>query len=326
MRGALAPRFALIPLTTSTISLSQQPFAAISRPFAIRIQILGKFAVMMKIGNWNTLKVLRDTKFGLFLGDEAGNDVLLPNKYCPKEAQIGEELTVFIYRDSEQRLVATNLIPLIKLNCFAFLRVRQVGTVGAFLDWGLEKDLLAPYREQDPRMELGERYVVYMYLDDVTGRLVATNRIRRYLNNTELDVAQGDEIQMLIAEETEIGFRAIVNNRYSGILYRSELFQPVRIGDRLKGYIKAVRPDNKLDLSIQKLGFENVESQTDALLAKLQAMGGRLELGDKSSPEEVQRQLLMSKKTFKKAAGILMKKGLALVDDKSVTLVTPKAK
>jgi predicted RNA-binding protein (virulence factor B family) len=199
--------------------------------------------------------------------------------------------------------------------------VRQVGTVGAFLDWGLEKDLLAPYREQDPRMELGERYIVYMYLDEVTGRLVATNRVRRYLNNAELDVEEGDEVHLLIMEETEIGFRAIVNNRYSGMVYRSELFQPLRVGDRIKAFIKAIRPDNKLDLSLQKLGFENVEDQVGILLSKLQAAGGKLALGDKSNPDEVQRLLKMSKKTFKKAAGMLMKKGMVKVHDFSVELV-----
>ncbi len=279
---------------------------------------------MMNIGKWNTLAVLRDTKFGLFLGDTEGNDVLLPNKYCPKDAKIGDQLEVFLYRDSEERLVATTLTPLVKLNSFAYLTVRQVGTIGAFLDWGLEKDLLAPYREQDPRMEVGYAYIVYMYLDDLTNRLVATNRIRRYLNNDELEVEVGDTVQILVAEEVEIGFRVIVNNRHSGILYRSELFQPVRVGDRMLAFVKAIRPDNKLDISLQKQGFENVETQVKELLAKLEAIGGKLALGDKSDPAAVQAQLNMSKKTFKKAAGILMKKGLVVVDDFSIALVAAK--
>ncbi len=276
---------------------------------------------MMKIGNWNTLTVLRDTKFGLFLGDEAGNDVLLPNKYCPKDAKVGDELYVFLYRDSEQRLIATNLQPLVKLNQFAYLQVRQIATVGAFLDWGLEKDLLAPYKEQDPRMEVGKSYIIYLYLDDLTGRLVATNRIRRYLNNENLDVEAGDEVQLLIIDETDFGFRAVVNHRYSGMLYRSELFQAVKIGDRLKGYVKTVRPDNKLDLSLQKLGFENVTDQTQVLLNKLTEAGGTLAIGDKSDPDSIQKLLNMSKKTFKKAAGILMKQGLVAVDDHVIVMI-----
>ena len=281
---------------------------------------------MMKIGNWNTLTVLRDTKFGLFLGDEAGNDVLLPNKYCPKDAKVGDELYVFLYRDSEQRLIATNLQPLVKLNQFAYLQVRQIATVGAFLDWGLEKDLLAPYKEQDPRMEVGRSYIIYLYLDDVTGRLVATNRIRRYLSNENLDVEAGDEVQLLIIDETDFGFRAVVNHRYSGMLYRSELFQPLKIGDRIKGFVKAVRPDNKIDLSLQKLGFENVTDQTQVLLAKLTEAGGTLPIGDKSDPEAIQQLLNMSKKTFKKAAGILMKKGLVAVDDHVIVMIAGRPK
>jgi uncharacterized protein len=281
---------------------------------------------MMNIGKWNTLTVLRDTKFGLFLGDEAGNDVLLPNKYCPKDAQIGDQLEVFIYRDSEQRLVATNLTPLIRLNSFAYLRVRQITTVGSFLDWGLEKDLLAPYKEQEPRMEEGKRYIVYMYLDEVTGRLVATNRYRRYLSNDQLEVAEGDEVNLIITEETEIGFRAIINHRHTGILYRSDLFQALRIGDKLKGFVKAIRLDNKIDLCLQQQGFENIEVQAQLLLTQLKALGGTIPLGDKSGPEEIQKQLQMSKKTFKKAAGTLMKKGLATVDDHSITIAEPKSK
>lgn len=281
---------------------------------------------MMKIGNWNTLTVLRDTKFGLFLGDEAGNDVLLPNKYCPKDAKVGDELYVFLYRDSEQRLIATNLQPMVKLNQFAYLQVKQIATVGAFLEWGLEKDLLAPYKEQDPRMEVGKSYIIYLYLDDLTGRLVATNRIRRYLNNENLDVEAGDEVQLLIIDETEFGFRAVVNHRYSGMLYRSELFQPVKIGDRLMGYVKTVRPDNKIDLSLQKLGFENVTDQTQVLLNKLTDAGGSLAIGDKSDPEAIQKLLNMSKKTFKKAAGILMKKGLVAVDDHLIVMLAASPK
>jgi uncharacterized protein len=171
---------------------------------------------------------------------------------------------------------------------------------------------------------VGQKYIVYMYLDDLTDRLVATNRIRRYLNNDELEVAEGDTVQMLITEEIDIGFRAIVNNRHSGMLYRSELFQPVQIGERLMGYVKAIRPDNKLDLSLQKQGFENVEAQTKLLLSKLEEAGGRLNLGDKSDSAEIQRQLNMSKKTFKKAAGVLMKKGLVVVDESSIALVKGK--
>jgi uncharacterized protein len=275
----------------------------------------------MNIGNWNTLRVVSDTKFGLYLVDEDGNDVLLPNKYSPREAQIGDEMEVFIYRDSEQRLVATTLQPLILRDTFAFLKVKQVGTVGAFLDWGLEKDLLVPYKEQDPRMEAGRRYLVYLYLDTASDRLVATNRIRRHVSNTNLEVAVGDEVSLLIWEETEIGYRAIVNNRHHGMLYRTDLFEPLRIGERMVGFVRAVREDNKLDLSLQPLGLENLEAGAEKLLALLKEKGGKLHFGDKSDPEEIQRTLKMSKKTFKRAAGMLLKKGLVKVTESEVTLV-----
>jgi uncharacterized protein len=275
----------------------------------------------MNIGNWNTLRVVSDTKFGLYLVDEDGNDVLLPNKYSPREAQIGDEMEVFIYRDSEQRLVATTLQPLILRDTFAFLKVKQVGTVGAFLDWGLEKDLLVPYKEQDPRMEAGRRYLVYLYLDTASDRLVATNRIRRHVSNTNLEVAVGDEVSLLIWEETEIGYRAIVNNRHHGMLYRTDLYEPLRIGERMSGFVRAIREDNKLDLSLQPLGLENLEAGAEKLLALLKEKGGKLPFGDKSDPEEIQRTLKMSKKTFKRAAGMLLKKGLVKVTESEVTLV-----
>jgi len=173
---------------------------------------------------------------------------------------------------------------------------------------------------------VGRSYIIYLYLDDVTGRLVATNRIRRYLSNENLDVEAGDEVQLLIIDETDFGFRAVVNHRYSGMLYRSELFQPLKIGDRIKGFVKAVRPDNKIDLSLQKLGFENVTDQTQVLLAKLTEAGGTLPIGDKSDPEAIQQLLNMSKKTFKKAAGILMKKGLVAVDDHVIVMIAGRPK
>jgi uncharacterized protein len=276
---------------------------------------------MMTIGKWNTLEVVSDTKFGLYLADEEGNDVLLPNKYCPKEAAIGDKLEVFIYSDHEQRPVATTLRPLIMRDQFAYLRVKQVGTIGAFLDWGLEKDLLVPYKEQEPRMEEGQRYIVFMYLDQASGRLVATNRVHRQLVNKDLEVEVGDEVGILIWEQNEAGYKAIINNKHSGIVYRSDLYAPLRIGERMKAYVRAIREDNKIDLSLQPIGFENVEASAESLLEMLQKNGGHLPYGDKSDAELIQQKLKMSKKTFKKAAGTLFKKKLVRIEDQGIFLV-----
>lgn len=276
---------------------------------------------MMTIGKWNTLRVVADTKFGLYLGDEEGNEVLLPNKYCPKEAQIGDEINVFLYRDSEMRPVATTLPPFITRDTFAFLKVREVTSIGAFLDWGLEKDLLVPFKEQEPRMDLNRWYIVYMYLDMASGRLVATNRVRRFVKNEELTIEVGDEVQLLIWEETEVGFRAIINNKHHGMVYRTDLFNPLRIGERMKGYVRLIREDNKVDLSLNPPGFGHVEAQAEVLLKLLKDRGGRLPFGDKSDPDAIQMALNMSKKTFKKAAGTLLKKQLITVSDHEVVLV-----
>lgn len=276
---------------------------------------------MMNIGKWNTLQVVSDTKFGLYLADEEGNDVLLPNKYCPKEANIGDKMEVFVYRDSEQRPVATTLRPLIVRDAFAYLKVKQVGTIGAFLDWGLEKDLLVPYKEQEPRMEEGRRYMVFLYLDKASGRLVATNRVRKHLNNDALEVEVGDEVGIQIWEENEAGFKAIINNKHSGIVYRSDLHAPLKIGEKMKAYVRAIREDNKVDLSLQPIGFENVEASAEALLAMLKSNGGKLPYGDKSDPELIQQKLKMSKKTFKRAAGTLFKKNLVRIEDQALILL-----
>lgn len=275
---------------------------------------------MIQIGKWNTLTVLRDTKHGLFLGDEEGGEVLLPNKYSPKDAKEGDELTVFIYRDSEQRLIATSLRPLITLNGFAYLRVTDVGTVGAFLDWGLEKELFVPHRLQEPPMEVGRRYIVHMFLDQVTDRLVATNRYRRFLSNARMELEEGDEVGLLVMEETPVGYRAIVNNKHTGMLYSSDLYRPLNLGDRLTGFVKTIREDGKLDLRLQAEGFENIETQAKVLLKLLRDAGGKLEFGDKSEPEDIQQALQMSKKTFKRAAGTLMRLRLAVIHEYKIVL------
>ncbi len=262
---------------------------------------------MIQIGQYNTLQVARETKSGLYLADEENQEVLLPGKYIPKDIKTGDEIRVFIYKDSEDRLVATTQQPKIILHQFAYLQVNAVNPYAAFLDWGLEKDLFVPYREQPKKMVQGEFYLVYLYLDEKTDRLVASGNVGKYLNNEALTVEVGQEIDLLIWEPTDLGFNVIINHLHKGLIYHNELFAPVKLGDIRKGYIKKIREENRIDVQLQKSGYENIEPNAGKILAQLKAQGGFLPLTDNSAPEDITLQLEMSKKTFKKAIGLLYK-------------------
>lgn len=281
---------------------------------------------MLEIGKYNRLTILRDTKVGLFLG--TGNevdDVLLPNKYVPADFKIGDEMTVFIYLDHEERPVATTLEPYILLNEFALLRVNYTNQIGAFLDWGLEKDILAPFREQARPMEKGKRYLVYLYIDEKTNRLVATSKINQFLNNDELTVEKGEEVQLIVSHITDLGINVIINEKHKGLLYKDEVYDDaVRTGDRAIGYIKTIRPDNKIDVSLQKQGYEAVEPNAEKILDELRASRGFLRLNDNSHPEDIKTVLKMSKKTFKKAIGLLYKEKLIEIKEDGIYLVDSK--
>ena len=278
---------------------------------------------MIQIGTDNTLKILRDTKVGLFLGTETpGEEILLPNKYVPKEFTIGEEITVFVYLDHEERPVATTLEPYIYLNEFALLRVNYINEFGAFMDWGLEKDLFVPYKEQARPMEKGKRYLVYMYLDEKTNRLAASSKTNQFLSNDNLKVENGDEVDLIVSHITEAGINVIINERYKGLMYKDEVYDDsIRTGDRLTGYIKNIRPDNKIDVSLQKPGYANVEPNAEKILSELRANRGFLRLNDDSHPEDIKTVLKMSKKTFKKAIGALYKDRLIEIKDEGIYLV-----
>lgn len=263
---------------------------------------------MIEIGKYNTLEILRLTTVGLFLGDEDGNDVLLPNKYCPEDFEIGDELEVFVYLDYAERKVATNLKPRILLHQFALLEVVDVTEHGAFLDWGLEKHLMVPFKEQRQKMQLGRWYVVYLNLDEQTDRLYATNKVEKHLSNEVLTVAQGDKVDLLVLSETDLGFSVIVNHKHKGLIYKSDIFKELSVGSLLTGFVKKIREDNKLDVSLQPLGYtnfndENVQKIYDALVAN----NGSLPLTDKSTPEQIYARFSLSKKAFKKAVGALYK-------------------
>jgi len=275
---------------------------------------------MLHLGIKNTLRILRGTGVGMFLGDEEGNDVLLPKKYVPENAIVGEDIEVFIYRDSEDRIIATNLEPKIQLNQFACLQVKSVTAIGAFLDWGLEKDLFVPFREQNKKMEEGRWYAVYLYLDEETDRLVASCKVNRYFEKEKIDLLIGQEVDLLIFEETDLGLNAVINNKYKGLIYENEIFQRIKIGTRTKGFVKNLRDDNRVDLSLQKQGYANVEPNAARILDKLKSNNGFLDLTDKSDSNYVMYQLEMSKKTFKKAVGALYRQKIIRIEEDGIYL------
>jgi predicted RNA-binding protein (virulence factor B family) len=279
---------------------------------------------MIKVGEYNELEIVKQLDFGIYLGKE-NVEILMPTKWIPKGAKIGDVLSVFVFRDSDDRLIATTVKPMAIANTFAFLEVKQVNAVGAFLDWGMDKDLLVPFREQAVRMEPGKSYVVFVYADEETDRLIGSTKLLRFIERDDVRVQNGDVVDLLIYSQTELGFNAIVNNLYSGLIYKNEIFENIRVGDQLQGYVKNVREDNKIDLSLQKSGFELVDDVKWRLLNIIKAENGFLALTDNSTPEEIKAKLQISKKAFKKAIGALYRERLVTLTDKGVQLIDNKS-
>ena len=274
---------------------------------------------MLFIGKYNNLTILRDTSVGFFLGDVEGEEVLLPNKYKTDDMQIDDVIRVFVYNDSEDRPVATTETPKIVRNEFANLEVKDVSEHGAFLNWGLEKDLFVPFREQSTPMEIGEWHVVFLYLDQKTSRLIATTKRDRYLENERLLVKEGDEVDIIIWKKTDLGYNVVVNQFHKGLIYANEVFKPITIGESLKGYVKKIRDENRLDISLEKQGYENVvEPTAQRILDDLKKNDGYLNLSDASAPEDINRLLGISKKVFKKAIGGLYKQGLIRIAEDGI--------
>ena len=281
---------------------------------------------MIQIGKYNTLTILRDTKVGLFLGNpeqdpEGIHDILLPNKYVPNEFEIGEELIVFVYLDHEQRPVATTLEPYILLNEFALLRVNYINQVGAFMDWGIIKDLFIPYKQQKSKIIEGKRYLVYVYIDDATGLITGTTKFKRNPQYEDLPLRNGDKVDLIIMNESELGWNVVINKKYIGLIYASDVFKKLYPLSEESGYIKTIREDGKIDVSLQPQGFENVDEFKQKIIDKLNDNYGLLYLSDKSSPEEIKEELLMSKKNFKKAIGSLYKDKVIEIKDDRISLL-----
>lgn len=274
---------------------------------------------MIKVGQFNSLKVIKEVAFGVYLDGGTWGDILLPKKVVPEGTNINDSLEVFIYFDSEDKIIATTLRPRITLNHCALLKVIDVNRVGAFLDWGLDKDLLVPKPEQHKPMEQGKSYIVYAKLDN-QGRIIASSKLDYCLNKTPASFKPGDEVRLLIADKTQLGHKVVINDSHWGLIHSSDIFQNLGIGKKMPGYIKTLREDGKIDVVLRKQGGDSRLDLAKRILAELSKTGGFLPLHDKSTPEEIQRAFGDSKKNFKNAIGQLYKTGDILIESEGIRL------
>ncbi|MBP6065078.1 S1-like domain-containing RNA-binding protein [Bacteroides sp.] len=280
----------------------------------------------IELGKFNTLEVVKQVDFGMYLDGGEEGEILLPSRYVPENCQIGDWLSVFLYLDIDERLIATTLTPFVQVGEFACLEVAWVNEFGAFLNWGLMKDLFVPFSEQKMKMQVGNKYVVHAHLDEESYRIVASAKVDRYLSKEMATYEPGDEVNILIWQKTDLGFKAIIENQYSGLLYEGEIFQPLRTGMKLKAFVKQVREDGKIDLMLQKPGFEKIDDFAKTLLDYIEEHDGRIDLTDKSPAEDIYDTFSVSKKTFKKGVGDLYRKRLIVLHDNSITLAPSKSK
>ena len=287
----------------------------------VRLTLQKQKLNMVYIGDYADLRIDRFTSVGAYLEDDEGFEVLLPNKYLTDDMEENQTINVYIYNDSEDRPVATTETPKIELNDFAFLKVKAVSSFGAFLDWGLEKDLLVPFKEQTAKMVEDGIYLIRLYRDDQTNRLVGSARINRYLEDEVTDLEQGDEVDLFVAEITDLGRKVIVNEKYSGLIFKDRIIRPLRNGERTKGFVEFVREDGKIDISLVPIGLEKFDEFSELLLDYLKDNGGISKVTDKSSPDLIRTELGMSKKSFKKAVGNLYKNKKVKLTDTTIELI-----
>lgn len=274
------------------------------------------------LGKFNRLEVVKEVDFGVYLDGGDDGEILLPTRYVPKNCKPGDWLNVFIYLDNEERLIATTLTPYVQVGQFACLEVAWTNEYGAFLNWGLMKDLFVPFREQKIKMQKGQRYVVHVHIDEDSYRIMASAKVEHFLSKEMPPYKAGDKVEVLVWQRTELGFKVIVENRFSGLIYANEVFQPVRIGETVEAYVKQVRPDGKIDLELQQSGARKVDDFADILLSYIQSHDGYTTFNDKTPAEEIYEAFSVSKKTFKKAVGDLYKKRLIVLEDGGIRLNT----
>lgn len=277
----------------------------------------------MKLGKTNRLKVGRISEFGSYLVDDDNNEVLLPDDYEGDDIELDEVIDVFIYLNSDDQYVATTIKPYIQVNQFAYLQVKDVNRVGAFMDIGLPKDLMVPYAEQTEEMFDGNWYLVFMFIDEETDRLVGSCKENEFVFNDEIDIERGDEVKLLLYRKSDSGMNAIVNNLYKGLIFKSDIHKKINEGEIIKGYVKNVREDGKIDLLLEPLGYKkSIDPITEIILAKIKENDGQLFLTDKSTPEEIKQQLGISKKAFKRGIGNLYKQKLIVILKESIRIIS----
>lgn len=278
---------------------------------------------MLRIGQFNTLAVVGAVDFGFYLDsqDDQWGDILLPGNSAPKDCAVGDQLDVFIYFDSEDRIIATTKRPHVMVGQFNLLRVASVEKVGAFMDWGLSKDLLVPFGEQKMRLKADRSYIVYVFIDEGTGRIVGSTRINKFIDKVPADYEVGQMVELLIARETELGYTAIINDAHWGFLYHNEIFKDLRIGKKIRGYIRKLRDDGKIDLSLTSAGYEKVGGIAETILNQLARNDGFLPVTAKTSPEELSDRFGVSKKNYKKALGALYKQRLVSIEPDGIRLL-----
>ena len=275
----------------------------------------------LELGRMNRLTVVKRVDFGLYLdGGQVDGNILLPARYVTEGTNVGDDIDVFVYLDQEERMVATTQRPLAQVGDFAWLEVAWVNNFGAFLDWGLMKDLFVPFREQKMKMQKGSRYLVHVHLDEESHRIMASAKVERYLSRDIPPYRTGDAVEILIWQKTDLGFKAIVDNRFGGLLYDQQIYRELHSGDRLTAYIRQVRDDGKIDLMLQPVGQKAATDFSDVLLEHLRTNGGRTVLGDKSPAEEIYAVFGVSKKVFKKAVGDLYKRRLIVIGSDGIRL------
>ncbi len=287
----------------------------------------------IKLGDYNTLRVVKKAykhtgkelgpkeEFGIYLDGGDDGDILMPAKYVPEGTEVGDEVRAFVYLDQEERPIATTEEPLCRVGDFAYLECAWVNEYGAFLSWGLTKDIFCPFHEQKKKMQIGESYIVYVYIDEESYRIVASAKVDKFLSQSVPAYRNGDEADLLVWQKTDLGFKVIVDNAFSGLIYQNQIFQYVHTGDRLKGYIAQVRPDGKIDCTLQPTGQKQTQDFAETLLSYLKEHGGVCNMGDKSEAEDIKRTFQVSKKVFKRAIGDLYKRRLITVEPLCIKLV-----
>lgn len=275
----------------------------------------------VQLGKYNQLEVVKTVDFGVYLDGGDDGEILLPTRYVPAGCKPGDMLNVFIYLDNEERLIATTLTPYVQVGEFACLKVAWTNEFGAFLDWGLMKDLFVPFREQKMKMQKGNSYVVHVHIDEESYRIMASAKVEHFLSKEMPDYRPGETVEVLVWQKTDLGFKVIVENKFAGMIYANEVFQPVNIGDRLEAYIKQVRPDGKIDLELQRGGARKVDDFSNVLLDFIRNHDGYTDFNDKSPAEQIYETFGVSKKTFKKAVGELYKKRLVVLEENGIRLV-----